>query len=315
MDRLSLKSHLRHATGSPTVAARHVHARLSRKRGTQLPLPFLRTPSIVKICARRRRSAADHNRGGITARLPQRRPVAPLPAPPREGRSPGPAHSSRDTVEHQGQPRLSGVFPRTRHETMHERLCRSGRKLHSPLPRQGTHRTLPHIDTHHRMPGQHRLHRASPRRHSRRGTRDPIAPQKGSEATPPKKDTHRVPLHVDTPSNARARRPRPRCLESSLDQTRDEESRRLPRRRTRRHHHTLPRESRPPAPVQASRHTPNVTDRTGGTSPSQAAEETRHRGTPCGGCAGARTGTRAPWGVTPEPATVSRETLNQDRYC
>lgn len=52
-----------------------------------------------------------------------------------------------------------------------------------------------------------------PRRHSKPGTRDPIAPQKGSEATPPKKATHRVPLHVDTASNARAR---PGFPESSL---------------------------------------------------------------------------------------------------
>lgn len=88
-----------------------------------------------------------------------------------------------------------------------------------------------------------------------------MAPQKGSEATSeeghsPGAFTRRHTIERQGPT------PLPRVV---IDQARDEVSRRLPRRRTRRHHHTFPRECRPPAPVQASRHTPNVTDRTGGT--------------------------------------------------
>ena len=185
VERPSLKSHRRHASGSPTVAARHVHARLSRKRGTQLPLPFLCTPSIATTKARRSRSAADRNRGGITARLPQRRAVTPLPAPQREGRSPGPARSSRDTVEHQGQPRLSGVFPRT--NTRRGMIASAAEaesskafpaSRHSPAP--STHRHTPSNTR--PAPVTPRL----PRRHSRRGRRDPIAPQKGLDCRHPR---------------------------------------------------------------------------------------------------------------------------------
>lgn len=185
------------------MAAGHVHARLSRKRRTQLPLPFLCTPSIARIRARSR-SAADRYR--------EEAPRHVCHSGARSHRCP----LLRGRADHRGRPALRGTplsikaspgcresFPgqNTRRGMSASAAAAEGSKAHSRVKAlTGPLRTSTHSIECQTSTG----YTASPPDDTRdeHGGADGAAERFRGHL---RRRPHRVPLHVDTPANARAR--------------------------------------------------------------------------------------------------------------